>query len=61
MRWAETEEGFGEAGVCDIGDFLLARWLMRRLLNSGFSRVVMRLARSRLSPPKLDFDRTAHE
>ncbi len=55
--WGETEEGFERTlGVCHIGHFLLARWLMPRLLASGAPRIVMVSSVAHESPPKLDFD-----
>jgi WW domain-containing oxidoreductase len=58
VTWAETEEGFERTlGVCHIGHFLLARWLMPRLLSSGAPRVVMVSSVAHGSPPKLDFER----
>lgn len=58
LTWAETEEGFERmVGVCHIGHFLLARWLMPRLLAAAAPRVVMVASESHQSPPKLDFSR----
>jgi NAD(P)-dependent dehydrogenase (short-subunit alcohol dehydrogenase family) len=58
FTWAETEEGFERmVGVCHIGHFLLARWLMPRLLASPAPRVVMVSSESHQSPPKLRFER----
>ena len=55
-RWAETEQRFERTlGVCHIGHFLLARWLMPRLLTSAASRVVMVSSVAHESA-KLDFD-----
>jgi WW domain-containing oxidoreductase len=57
MTWAETEEGFERTlGVCHIGHFLLARWLMPRLLASAAPRIVMLSSVAHGSPVKLDFD-----
>jgi len=42
--------------VCHIGHFLLARWLMPRLLASGAPRVVLVSSVAHESPAKLDFD-----
>jgi WW domain-containing oxidoreductase len=58
LTWAETEEGFERmVGVCHIGHFLLARWLMPRLLAAAAPRIVMVASESHESPPKLDFRR----
>ena len=58
FTWAETEEGFERTvGVCHIGHFLLARWLMPRLLASKEPRFVMVASVSHARPPKLDFAR----
>lgn len=55
--WAETEEGFERTvGVCHIGHFLLARWLMPRLLATAAPRVVMVASESH-QRLKLDFAR----